>query len=97
MPPKEVFYTNDFKKSFSKLQPHAKIEAEEVIKKNIENPLIGEPKHGSLKGCRGMRFGHNPEYRIIYRFKNNELIFGFLNTREAMNNLYKLSKKRIFF
>jgi hypothetical protein len=42
---------------------------DEQVRRVVENPLLGEPKTGALKGVRVVKFrGEDHQYLLAYRF-----------------------------
>jgi addiction module RelE/StbE family toxin len=59
---------------------------DEIAQRHIpaiaQNPYAGKPLKGAFKGVRAYRFGHHPEYRILYRIVGDEVRIVQIGKRE---------------
>ncbi len=73
----KIIYTNEFRKSFKKLPNEIKKEAfekEKLFRKDIKDSKLKNHKlSGKLNGC--WAFSINFNYRIIYEFGLNDIIY----------------------
>lgn len=58
-----------FAKSKRRLPDQAQLIVDEQVKKVLEEPLVGEPKTGALKGVRVVKFKIGPQQLLLaYQF-----------------------------
>lgn len=68
-PDRQVFQAPRFGKSKRRLPDAVKIQVDEEVKKIRENPLLGEPKVGALKGVRVVKFKAGSQQLLVaYQF-----------------------------
>lgn len=71
----DIFQKNSFKKSYKKLKPNQKKDADEAIKAIIENPEIGEQKHGDLSWLYVHKFNMVGQLTLIgYTFDGDKIV-----------------------
>ena len=72
----EIIFRNPAKRFLKRLDREERKRIFEKIEKLKENPKIGKPLTGSLKGLWRLR---QDSYRIVYRIKDQELIVYVIN------------------
>ena len=71
--------TNLFEKAYKKLHKNQLKDANEAIRKIIDNPLIGDLKKGDLSDVRVYKFKMVNQLTLIaYTYENTEIILTFL-------------------
>ncbi len=61
-------FSNHWEKSYKKLDNTTRNSTEEALPKIMENPYMGKPLTGNLKGLWSFRIG---KYRILYEINEN--------------------------
>lgn len=68
-PPREIRAVPRFLKSKRRLPEPVQVETDAHVKAILEDPFIGEPKVGALRGVRVVKFKVGPQqYLLAYRF-----------------------------
>ena len=80
----QIIFRNPAKKLIKKLDKNIQKQIINKIKKLSENPYLGKRLSGNLYGLWKLRFD---KFRIIYKFKNKELVIYIMNL-EHRKNIY---------
>ena len=68
----EILYTEEFQKDVRKIRDSLiRIRIKKLIGRLTENPNLGKPLKYELSGFRSLRI---KPFRLIYEFKNNQII-----------------------
>lgn len=68
-PPREIRAVPRFLKSKRRLPEPVQVETDAYVKAILEDPFVGEPKVGALRGVRVVKFKVGPQqYLLAYRF-----------------------------
>jgi len=78
----EVIFRNPAKRFLKSLDKGAQQKVIKKIEKLKNNPRIGKPLSGNLKGLWRLRYDN---YRIIYRIKDQELVIYIMNIGHRKN------------
>lgn len=81
----EIIFRNPAKRFLKKIDKNSQKKVLEKIQKLKNNPRIGKPLTGNLKGFWRLR---QDNYRIVYRIKDQELIVYVMNIG-SRENIYK--------
>jgi mRNA interferase RelE/StbE len=81
----EIIFRNPAKRFLKKIDKNSQKKVLEKIQKLKNNPRIGKPLTGNLKGFWRLR---QDNYRIVYRIKDQELIVYIMNIG-SRENIYK--------
>lgn len=79
-PPRSVQQVPRFRKAKRRLPGAVQEAIDEQVKDLIENPLLGEPKTGALKGVRVVKFKGGPhQYLLAYQFFSKSNVIAVLD------------------
>lgn len=68
-PPRQIIQAPRFAKSKRKLPPKAQLVVDDAVREVMDNPLLGEPKVGALRGVRIHKFKVGSMQRLrAYQF-----------------------------
>ena len=81
----EIIFRNPAKRFLKNLSKGSQKKILEKIEKLKDNPRIGKPLTGNLRGLWRLRFDN---YRIVYRIKDQELIVYVMNIGDR-EGIYK--------
>ncbi len=81
----EIIFRNPAKRFLKNLSKDSQKKILEKIEKLKDNPRIGKPLTGNLRGLWRLRFDN---YRIVYRIKDQELIVYVMNIGDR-EGIYK--------
>jgi mRNA interferase RelE/StbE len=81
----EIIFRNPAKRFLKKIDKNSQKRVLEKIQKLKNNPRIGKPLTGNLRGFWRLR---QDNYRIVYRIKDQELIVYIMNIG-GRGNIYK--------
>ncbi len=100
----QIQFTKSFEKQFKKLPKNIQLEVYDWSEKLQSKPFPRGSRilKGNWNGIVALHFHKRPEYRLLYlvtepddELKSGMLTLLMIATREQMNNLYRLGKKRI--
>ena len=66
----KISFLSSFDRDFKKLNPRVQNFILDISDKIQEGSLQGEKLKGNFKGFYKFPFGHNPEYRLVYKIYN---------------------------
>jgi hypothetical protein len=82
-PERTVVQAPRFGKAKRRLPATAQLEVDEVVKRIITDPLVGEPKVGALKGVRVVKFKiQTLQLLLAYQFEAKRNIIEVLDAHE---------------
>ncbi|MBI5227741.1 type II toxin-antitoxin system RelE/ParE family toxin [Candidatus Micrarchaeota archaeon] len=79
-----LHFSNHWEKNYKKLNSTTKDNAKEALPKIMENPYVGKPLTGNLKGLWSFRIG---KYRILYEINEERKII-FIEAVGLRKNIY---------
>jgi len=89
----EIFQTPTFKKQTKKLHKNQKRDLDKVIKKTVNDPLVGNIKKGDFNGVRVYKFKMAKQLMLLgYEFYENDMVLVMLSLG-SHENFYKDLKK----